>query len=49
MEFWKSPEFWEIVRDIVIAVVSAVLIILGYDHKVIKPREQVQYPTKKVR
>ena len=39
MNFWETPQFWQIVRDIVIALISAILIILGYDTKVIKPRE----------
>ena len=47
MPFWENPEFWVIVRDIVIAVVSAILVILGYDHKVIKSREKYFYVPKK--
>lgn len=38
MNFWETQAFWDVIRDIVIAVVSAVLLILGYDRRVAKPR-----------
>jgi len=38
MEFWKDPWFKELVRQVIIAVLVAMLSVLGYDQAVAKPR-----------
>jgi len=38
MEFWKEPWFKEVVRQVVIALLVALLSVLGYDHAVTRPR-----------
>jgi hypothetical protein len=38
MEFWKEPWFKEVVRQVIIALLVALLSVLGYDSTVAKPR-----------
>ncbi|HUV94102.1 MAG TPA: hypothetical protein VMX14_04640 [Anaerolineae bacterium] len=38
MEFWKEPWFKEVVRQVVIALLVALLSVLGYDSTVARPR-----------
>jgi hypothetical protein len=38
MEFWKEPWFKEVVRQVIIALLVALLSVLGYDSAVARPR-----------
>jgi hypothetical protein len=38
--FWEQPWFWEVVRQVVIALLVALLSVLGYDRQVAIPREE---------
>ena len=38
MQFWKEAWFKEVVRQVVIALLVAMLSVLGYDRTVAKPR-----------
>ena len=38
MQFWKEAWFKEVVRQVVIALLVAMLSVLGYDQAVAKPR-----------
>ena len=38
MEFWKEPWFKEVVRQVLVALLVALLSVLGYDHAVTRPR-----------
>ena len=37
--FWEQPWFWEVVRQVIIALLVALLSVLGYDRQVAAPRE----------
>jgi len=38
--FWEQPWFWEVVRQVIIALLVALLSVLGYDRQVAAPREE---------
>ena len=38
MEFWKEAWFKEVLRQVIIALLVALLSVLGYDQAVAKPR-----------
>jgi len=38
MEFWNDPTFREVARQVLIALLLALLSVLGYDAAVVKPR-----------